>query len=490
MRIFMSGIWHETNTFSSVLTDIESFRRYQYTVGDECEEVYSGTNTEIGGMLAAAHSLKLQMIPGMFCGAVPSGLVTADTLTTILNETIRKIPTDDKIDGLVVALHGAFVSALSEGSDAFYLKEIRKGLPPNIPIVGTLDLHANVSLDLVNQTDLLVSYKTYPHRDMGSCGEFAIKKLAFMLETGERPACAFRKLPFAPPPLVQVTDEEPVSSIMRRVAAAEARKDVWSVSVTWGFPYADIADLGVGVIAYADEQHTADFIADDIATEIWNRRYDFDAGLICVESALDEAHTMGAGPSIMVEVADNTGGGAPGDATPVLKSLLERSFAGSVIVIWDPLAVKIACSVGMGGNFIGMVGGKADDLHGSPAYVSGEIIYTGNVNYKRTGNYMTGQKVSLGNVAVIKSKGVCIALTTEKAMPFDNDHLRVLGIKPEQQRLIVVKSAIAWRPHFRPFSCKEYYLDTKGITASNLSVFSYKNQKRAIYPIDKDVIRG
>ena len=265
---FASGVWHETNTFSAVPTDLNAFRRYQYLAGEALLQASSGTNTEIGGMLTASAGAGLRLIPGLFAGAVPSGRVTAAAYAALLDETVRYLRGTDAPDGLLLALHGAFVAEGEDEADAGLVEAVLGAARGDPPLVATFDLHANLTPRLVESADLLIGYKTYPHRDMGRCGEQAAAGLARMLREGRRPACAFRKLPFAPAPQVQVTDDEPAAAIMARAAAMEARPDVWSVSIAWGFPYADIGGLGVGVLVYADSQAVAQALADELAGEI------------------------------------------------------------------------------------------------------------------------------------------------------------------------------------------------------------------------------
>ena len=484
-RAFVSGIWHETNTFSSVPTDLDAFRRYQFAEGAALLTASAGTNTEIGGMMAAAAGCGLTLHPGLYAGAVPSGRVTAEAYAALQEGTLGHLRAAGPVEGILLALHGAFVAEGEDEADAGLVEAVRGAAGERMPLVATFDLHGNLTERLVAAADLLIGYKTYPHRDMGLCGEQAARALARILTTGARPVRAFRKLPFAPAPQVQVTDDEPAASIMARAAEMEARGDVWSVSVAWGFPYADVAGLGVGILVYADSADVADALADELAGMIWDRRTAFDAGLMPVSEAIARGAGVGGGPAILVEVSDNAGGGSPGDATFVLRELVDRQIAGSAIVIWDPAAAAQACAAGTGGRFAGAVGGKADRLHGEPVPLAGTVRYAGELTYKRSGNYMTGQSVPLGRVAVVEAGGVQVMLTTEKAMPFDNDHLRAVGIVPEAQRLIVVKSAIAWRPHFRPFAGAEFYLDTPGITTSNLARLDYTKRPRPLYPLER-----
>jgi len=483
-RIFITGIWHETNTFAAPRTDLAAFEAYQYAEGEALFERFAGTNTEVGGALSVAADLDLRLLPGLFAGAVPSGLVTRAAYDALLWRSLGRLAEAGPVDGALVHLHGACVAEGHDQADADFLAAIRDGLPAGAPLVATFDLHANLSPELIAAADLLVGYDTYPHHDMGARGAEAAALLHRLLSEGRRPAKAFRKLPFAPSPQMQVTDDPPVVEIMARLRAMEARDDVWTASIAWGFPYADVGHLGVGVLVQADEQVEADGLADQLADEIWSRRAAFQAPLLPVGEAVRQAMAAPAGPVMLVDVADNAGGGAPGDGTVILAELLAQSARDAVVVLWDPAAIAAAREAGLGGRFDAPVGGKADDLHGEAVDLAGEVVFLEDVSYRRGGNYMTGQRVDLGAVAVIAATGVTVMLTSEKALPFDVDHLRAAGIQPEGQRIIVVKSAIAWRAHFRPFAQDEIYVDTPGVCASNLGRFDYSRLAGPIYPLD------
>ncbi|MDP6833291.1 MAG: M81 family metallopeptidase [Alphaproteobacteria bacterium] len=487
-RIFITGIWHETNTFAHGQTGLEDFQNYQYAEGDEVFALFADTNTEIGGVMNAAMELDLNLIPGLFAGAVPSGLVTAAAHETLVNRTLELLANAGEIDGVLVHLHGACVAEGATETDAQYLAAIRAALTPATPLVATFDLHANLSEGLVAQADALVGYDTYPHNDMAARGAEAAQILHRMLWSTRRPAKILRKLPFAPPPQMQGTGTEPVASIMAKMHDMETWGGIWSASIAWGFPYADVAHLGVGVLVQGDDHGHASRLADDLAMTIWRQRGDFDAGLIAVEEAVRSAIAAPEGPIILVDVADNAGGGAPGDGTTILAELVDQSARKAVVVLCDGEAVRNAKALGVGAVFSGNVGGKSDDLHGPPVPLVGEIVFQERVRYQRRGDYMTGQRIDLGEVAVVQADGITVMLTEAKAMPFDADHLSAAGIVAETQQIIVVKSAIAWQAHFRTFAKGEIYVDTPGVCASNLKRFEYTKLDRAIYPIDNDGI--
>ena len=185
----------------------------------------------------------------------------------------------------------------------------------------------------------------------------------------------------------------------------------------------------------------------------------------------------------MVDVADNAGGGSPGDGTVILAELLTQNARDAVVVLCDADAVYGAKAMGVGATFNGNVGGKADNLHGPPVPLVGKIVFQAPASYQRQGDYMTGQRIDLGEVAVIQAGGVTLMLTEHKALPFDADHLAAAGIVARAQQILVVKSAIAWQAHFRTFAKGEIYVDTPGVCASNLNSFKFSKLTRDIYPI-------
>ncbi len=486
-RVFVTGFWHETNTFSATRTELADFHAYQYAEGDGLFSAFAYTNTEIGGVMNMALELDLNLIPGLFAGALPSGIITAGAFEEIRGRTLELLAAAGEIDGILVHLHGAAVAEGRDEADRDFLLAIRESLPL-VPIVATFDLHANLTEGLIAAADALVGYDTYPHNDMAERGAEAARILHRMLWSAKRPEKVFRKLPFAPPPQVQGTDAEPAVQIMAKMHEMEDWGGVWSASIAWGFPYADISHLGVGVLVQGDEFHHTNRIADELAVSIWRRRGEFDAGLIPVEQAVSQAMAAEAGPVILVDVADNAGGGSPGDGTTILAELLDQDARDAVVVLCDPEAVRAAKALGAGATFSANVGGKADDLHGPPVPLVGQVIFQEPVLYERRGDYMTGQRIDLGEVAVIRAGGVTVMLTEQKALPFDADHLAAAGIDAQAQRIIVVKSAIAWQAHFRTFAKGEIYVDTPGVCASNLKRFAYSKLQRDIYPIAEDGI--
>jgi len=310
--------------------------------------------------------------------------------------------------------------------------------------------------------------------------------MALLLETSIRPSKAYRKLPLITVSQKQGTSDSPMKDIMAAVVKVERDPGIVCCSVAQGFPHSDVPHLGVSVIAYG-EQAAAEKAVDKIAHMIWSRRAEFLTDLVSPDKAVKDAMKAGTGPIILSEPADNVGGGAPGDGCIILETLLRMGAHPAVIVVWDPEAVQQAKRIGIAGRFDSMVGGKATDLHGPPVRLDGRVERLDNVTYQRTGAYMTGQKVQMGDIAVINSNGVRVVITSHRVPPFDADHLYAAGIDPAQQHIIVAKSGGGWRGGFGNLAAGVYYVDTPGVCTTNLERLPYQHLKRPVYPFDRDV---
>jgi microcystin degradation protein MlrC len=485
-RIAVGGIWHETNTFASGQTGLDAFRAYQYAVGEEVLSRYVGTNTELGGMIAAADELGLELVPTIYAGAVPSGTITRDALERLCGELRTRLRASGSVDGVLVVLHGAAVAEGMDDADARVLAVVREVLGRAVPVAGTFDFHANLSPAMVSLADILVGYDTYPHVDMADRGREAAQLLARILENGRRPVCGLRKVPLVTVPQVQATEAEPMRGVMALLTHAERGPGLWCASIAMGFPYADVSELGASVLAYGESEEGPQTAADTLAYAIWERRDQFVPDLLPVEAAVAEALAAPEMPVVLVDAADNVGGGSPGDGTVVLQALVRTGARGAVVVIADPEAVAIAEAAGEGGAFDSLVGGKTDDQHGAPVRLRGRVRHMVDGRYTHQGSYMTGYVTAMGRTAVVDVDGITLVLTSLRTMPFDPGQLRSLAIEPAHQRILVVKSAVAWRAAFGDVARRAIVVDTPGVCASNLGRFTYLRRPQPLYPLESD----
>ena len=484
MSIVIGGIWHETNTFSPLATDRECFERFQLVEGEAILDVFAGTNSEIGGMIEAARELGVHLVPSIFGGALPSGKVKRSALDYFVDRICLQVRQTSGVNGVLLALHGAMVAEGLDEADAHVLRQVRRVLGPSRPLVATFDSHANLSEAAVRTADLLIGYDTLPHVDMAEHGAEALRLLHRMLREGRRPRAAFRKLPLLSAPQRQATTESPMREVMDRCRQLERDPGAWTVSVVLGFPYADVPHLGMAVLSYADRQRDADAAADTLAAEMWERREAFLPELEAPAPAVWRAASARAGPVMLIEPADNVGGGAPGDGTVILEALLACKPSSAAIVLWDPVAAAAAREVGAGGRFQRLVGGNTLALHGPPVPLDGRVEFCAEVRYRRDREYYRGQMINLGPVARVAAGGVEVVLTSERLMPFDTMHLRSVGLTPAALNIIVMKCASNWSVAFGDIAAEAIYVDTPGVCSSNLTRMPYSRFTGTCFPLE------
>lgn len=488
----IAGFYHETNTFSAEPTTLADFESYQFAAGPELIERYAGTGTELGGMIGAARDLGIGLKPLLFAAAVPSGTITRDCLDSLVAQLLARLRDAGPLAGLLLVLHGAAVAEEVDDADGHLLDRVRDALGGSCVIVATTDYHANLSVRMVGAADLIVGYDSYPHVDMAERGAEAVARLADRLDG--RPAVpAFRRLPLATVPQRQPSAEQPVAGVLERLHALEAEPGMLCGTLAMGFPYADTADIGASLLFYGEDAERAGRAADEVAELLWARRFDFLPELTPLDElagAVRRAAGRGAGgPLILVDPADNVGGGSAGDGTAVLRELLRMDAAdsaGAVVVLNDPEAAALAAAAGVDGAFAAPVGGKVDDAHGPPLHLEGQVVYCGEASFRHSGSYMTGFVTSMGLTAVLAAGGVRVVLTSLRTMPFDIEQLRAVGLEPAEQRIIVVKSAIAWRAAYGPIAGATVTLDTPGICPSNLARLPYRKRRRPLFPLEAD----
>ncbi|GAA4469429.1 M81 family metallopeptidase [Phytohabitans houttuyneae] len=481
MRIGLGGIWQETNTFAPRPTTWEDFHRYQLFEGPELVASLAGTGTELGGAIAAAREHRVQPVGLLFGAALPAGTVRRDAFERMLRTLVERTRAAPALDGLVLSLHGAMVVDGHADPEAEIVAALRAVLG-DLPIGVTLDYHANVGPALARSTDVLCGYRSYPHVDMAERGAEALRLVVRMARSGARPDRHLVKLPLLTIPHAQEDAAAPMRQLLAAADALRADADVWAASVLPGFAYAETDRLGFTVYVAAGDR--AARRARELAAMVWDRRAEFAAPLVSPDQAALAA-TAAPYPVVLVDVADNVGGGSPGDGTALLHALAHARATGAVAVLWDPAAVARAHEEG-GASLSLPVGGHSDPRMGPPYPAAGPVRRYGPVSYLRTGSYMRGQRVDMGRVAVVEDRIGQIVLTERRVVPFDDDHLAAVGVRPRGARAIVAKGAIAWKAAFDGYAARAVYARTPGYCPASVDQLDYRSRPQPLYPLERD----
>src|SRR5438477_1327359 len=277
-RIAVGGFLHETNTFAPTKATYADFVHGggwpSMARSADVLKVMRNINVGLAGFVETAETNGWEMVPTISSAASPSAHVTRDAYERIVKVMIDGIAAAGPLDAVYLDLHGAMVTEHLDDGEGEVLARVRKAIGKELPLVVSLDLHANVTPDMVEHADALIAYRTYPHVDMADTGRAAAKHLALMLETKQRFANAFRQLPFLIPISWQCTNDQPTRGIYQKLAALEGDA-VPTLSFAPGFPAADFPDCGPSVFAYGKTQPDADRAADAIVKLIESHEDDF-----------------------------------------------------------------------------------------------------------------------------------------------------------------------------------------------------------------------
>ncbi|MFD0713855.1 M81 family metallopeptidase [Paenibacillus sp. GCM10027626] len=481
VRIAVCGILHETNTFAPGRTTLADFKA-DWHAGDAFLERYTGTRTSMGGVIDATQKDGLELVPGLYTYTTPSGMVTSETLDALERELVDSIAAD--ADGIVMILHGAMVAESCFDVEGRLIRTVRNRFGSNVPIAVTLDLHANITPEMVEAADIYSCYDTYPHIDAYERAIDAVNMLAAAIRGEVKPVLAWSAPGMVVVPQAMLTSEGAMKELMDEAAAIEADPQVLKVTVAGGFPYSDVPYAGMSFIVVADgSQEVADKYAQQLKAWAWNNRHRFITPIYSVQEALQAAYAEEEGPVVLTEASDNVGGGAPADGTFLLAELVNAPRK-SLIVIRDEEEARKAYALGAGAAFAGEIGGKSDKLHGDPVKVSAVISQVSDGKYRHVGAYMTGQHADMGRTAVLETGNLTIILTENRVAPWDVAHVTSVGLDPGQFHIIVAKSAIAWKTAFGDLAKKAFDVDTPGCCSALLSHFEYKHLNKPLYPFD------
>jgi microcystin degradation protein MlrC len=454
--ILIAGFQHETNTFAPTKATYESFERGEgFPMMARGADVLAlrEVNIPAGGFIRAAETAGHKLVPVIWAGASPSAHVTRDAFERIAGE-IEEAARSRKFNAVYLDLHGAMVAEHVDDGEGELLARLRAAVGRNVPIVASLDLHANVTERMLRYADALVAYRTYPHVDMAETGARA----AALLETlmaGEKLYCASRRLPFLIPINGMCTMLEPSRGMYTAVGEAETGAVV-SASFTPGFPAADFPECGPVIWAYA---RSAD-VANATVESLYRRMID-DESAWCVpflspDEAVREAMRLSdsaSRPVVIADTQDNPGAGGDANTMGMLRALVRNGANGAAFgLISDAAAAAAAHRAGVGARIELSLGGQSKVPEDEPFIGEFEVVSLSDGRCRYDGPMMNGMEAELGPVACLRAAGVLIAVSSGKAQTLDRNLFRVAGIQPEDMRILVVKSSVHFRADFEPIA--------------------------------------
>src|ERR1700722_2214885 len=460
-RIAVGGFLHETNTFAPTKATYADFVHGggwpTMALGPDVLKTIRNINVGLAGFIGQAEVNGWELMPTIFGAASPSAHVTEDAFERMVKVMIDGIRDAGPLDAVYLDLHGAMVTEHFDDGEGEVLRRVREVIGEHLPLVVSLDLHANVTPDMVEHADALIAYRTYPHIDMADTGRAAARHLALMLRSGQLFAKAFRQLPFLIPISWQCTNDQPTKSIYQKLAALESEA-LPTLSSPPGFPAADFVDCGPSVFAYGKTQADADRAADTITDVIAGHENDFDGRIYTpdegVRYAMDLA-THARKPIVIADTQDNPGAGGDSDTTGMLRALVRNNATKAAIgVMCDPASAKAAHAAGVGATVTLALGGKSGIAGDAPYQETFTVETLSDGQFVAPGPYFGGRDMDMGPSACLRIGNVRVVVSSHKAQLADQSMYRYVGIEPTQQSILVNKSSVHFRADFEPIAEK------------------------------------
>jgi microcystin degradation protein MlrC len=456
-RIAIGGFQHETNCFVEPKTDFAYFAAHRdrppLVYGADVVKWLAGTTFAIAGFLkdmAPTHEL----VPLLWTSGGAGGLVTRDAFERIAGSLVGRLSEAMPVDAVYLDLHGAMVTEDFEDGEGEVLRRVRAAVGSQVPIVASLDYHANVTPDMVAHTDALIAYRTYPHVDRVETGQYAARAMQALLERGRPGGRALRKPPFLIPLNGQCTLVEPSKSIAASSKVVEG--DLVNLSYLAGFPPSDLQWCGPSVVAHAWTQEAADRAADEMLARIEAQEVRFAEKMVSPEEGVARAIAVARTarrPVVIADTQDNPGCGGTSDSTGLLKALVAAGAQRAVLgFLCDAEAAKAAHAAGEGAEIHRALGGRSGPEGVTPLEARWRVAKLGSGKFRTDGVVVGGRDVDVGLMALLTLGGVSVAVTSKRLQAYDQAPFRHLGIEPAKQAILALKSTCHYRGEFEPIA--------------------------------------
>jgi microcystin degradation protein MlrC len=457
-RIAIGGFQHETNTFSPVPATFADFAAADawpgLVRGGALLDAVAGINLPAAGFVQEARSLHHALAPLTWCAAQPSGRVTRDAYERIAALLLDDLHAHGDVDAVYLDLHGAMVAEHLDDADGEILRRVRQVVGPRVPVVASLDFHANISPTMASAATALVCYRTYPHVDMAECGARAARVMHELLR-GTHVTRALEQVDFLIPLTSQCTLAEPLQSLMAEVATAE-RAPLLSLCVAPGFPAADVADCGPAVYACGSDAAVVAASVQRFADDLRRREHEFALELCSVAQAIawiKDAPAPRGRPVILADTQDNPGAGGNADTMTLVKALVASGIRHVLAgVICDPEAAARAHAAGAGAVVDLRLGARTGTAGETPLEARFKVQALGDGRFTGTGPFYRGGRFELGPMALLELDGVHIAVASRKQQAADQAMFRHLRVEPADYAVLALKSSVHFRADFGPIA--------------------------------------
>ncbi len=483
--IAVGGMQHETNTFAPSKADFRVFELGgawpPFQSGAALFAALSGANIPASGAIDALRAANHRLVPLAWAAASPSAHVTDDAFERIVGAITAQLSAAGPVDGVYLDLHGAMVTESLDDGEGEILRRVRGVVGPGVPVVASLDLHANVTDAMVSHADALCAYRTYPHIDMSATGQRAAALLMRLVSSGERPARSFQRFDYLTGLPAQCTFIEPAKALYELLESIEQESDT-VLSFTPGFPMADFPQCSMSAVAYGSPAAAAGALKR-FARAVADAEPQFVMDLLTPAEAVGRANSQGVPgkPVVLADVQDNPGAGGNGDTTGLLAELIAQRATDAVLgLLIDPESARRAHEAGVGAT-LEFTLGETSGLPGhSPLRGEFTVERLGDGKFECTGPMFKGFRMALGPMALLRCGGVRVILASRKVQAADQEMFRCLGVEPAAQRIIALKSAVHFRADFEPIAGAVLVVRSPGPALADPADFAWQRLRPGI----------
>ncbi len=490
MRIAIGQLWQETNTLNPLPTTRRGFEEFGVLRGADLVEQMAQTN-ELGGFIQSLRRWpeRPEIVGLVRLPAWPGGTATSETYEWLRTELLDALRRAGPVDGVLLALHGSLAAAGAPDVEGEILEAVRRQIGRDVPLVATLDLHANVTRKMVAHADVLVSYHTTPHIDIFETGQRGAAVLRRILIEGARPTTAFQKIPMVVP-AERANTQDPASvshGFRQQLQELEADPRVLAAGLTTVQPWMDIPELGSSVVVVTDNApELAKEWCAALAAGMWEARREYLPELVPVADAVrDAARQQEAGLIVLSDSADATNSGAPGDSTCVLRELVKYPWPrGALITLVSPEVVAEAGRLGVGGRRTGPLGGVRDHRFSQPLELTTEVVRLFDARFVLSGHLGKNLPIDMGPSAVVRHGDVFIIVTSRPGPHFAPELFQAAGFEPFAASVLVAKSPCGFRAAYQDRAAKIINAQTAGCAPADFWRYEFRNIPRPLWPWD------
>ena len=484
-RIVIAECKQEVSTFNPVPSRYEVFRVAR---GPAVFAYHRGVREEVGGALSVFDAdNNVELVPTYASSSNTSGgVLAAESFDRLSGDFLHSLADAGKIDAAYFSLHGAMQAENEQDPEGYLLQESRRILGEQIPFVVSLDIHGILTDRMLEHSDAVVAYQTYPHVDFFETGARAATLLLKILAGQARPVTARVKIPVLARGDEMITETGSISECIRLAKEIEASESGLSVGVMWGNPFTDVPELRTNSFAVMNgDEEAAKKFSLELANCFWKHHAKMQVPLTSLEDSVRLAATVSSGTVVMMDAADATSSGASGDSNAILREAIRQGYRGRILTpIVDPIAVEKAFAAGVGATIRTSVGGARDPVRYRPLEVEAYVRSLADGKFR---SESFGWQWDSGNTAVLEAGNATLVVGTCPVSLFDRSWFYANGQDPRHFDMVVVKSPHCEAHMFADWCAKLINVDAPGATSANLLSLGHTTCSRPIFPLDEGV---